>query len=449
MPSPAPPPPRKQSIATRVAIAAGTAAAIAALVGALSTGIFASELLYDRAEDAAHSTARALANELHEEAASGPAHLRIQDEIVHFGRIEARYIVSENGAEVFRSPLVVGSSWPAPGRCATVEGGKAVACTSEIGGVRVIALVAIPADEATLLLVALVAAALAAVIGSLIAWRSTRTVLEPLPRLARGASAIEPGHLDLGALGDDDGIEELDALRGQLRAAFQRADEALSTVARFGANAAHELRSPLAALRAELELAIEQEHMDVETMKEVRARVVHLSDLIERLLVLASPRERIVGARETVSLREIAEDVLARPATTIEAAARVRAELDPISDEGRIDGDRALLRSLVENGVANACKFASGKARVRVRRVASEVLLEIDDDGPGLGDEDLERVFEPFFRTERARASDVAGHGLGLALVAHITRLHGGTASMRRGELGGACLRIALPASLG
>ena len=83
---------RKQSIATRVAVAAGMAAAVAALVGALTTGIFASRLFYDRAEDAAHSTARALAHELHEETASGPAHDRIQDEIVHYGRIEARYV---------------------------------------------------------------------------------------------------------------------------------------------------------------------------------------------------------------------------------------------------------------------------------------------------------------------------------------------------------------------
>jgi signal transduction histidine kinase len=444
----APSPPRKQSIATRVAVAGGTAAAVAALVGALSTGIFASELLYDHAEDAAHSTARALANELHEEAASGPAHERIQDEIVHFGRIEARYVVSEAGAEIFRSPLVQGERWPAPDRCASVEGGKSIACTSEVGTIRVVALVAIPLDEATLVLVALVAAALAALIGSLIAWRSTRTVLEPLPRLARGASAIEPGRLDLGALGEDDGIEELDALRGQLRTAFRRADEALSTVARFGANAAHELRSPLAALRAEVELAIEQQHMDVETMKDVRARVMLLSDLIERLLVLASPRERIASSRETVSLREIAEDVLARPPTTVEAAARVRAELDPSSEEGRVNGDRALLRALVENAVGNACKFAQSKARARVRRIGSEVVLEVEDDGPGLGDEDLERVFEPFFRTERARASEVGGHGLGLALVSHIARMHGGQPAMTRGGLGGACLRITLPASL-
>lgn len=441
--------PRKQSIATRVSLAAGTAAALAALLGALATGVFAGGLLYEHAEGAAHSTARALAHELHEERASGPAHERIQDEIVHFGRIEARYVVDEDGAEVFRSPGVAGSAWPTDDACTSVEGGRSIACTSEVGTVRVVALVEIPLDEATLLLVALVAAALAALTGSLIAWRSTRTVLEPLPRLARGASAIEPGRLDLGALGEDDGIEELDALRGQLRAAFQRADEALSSFARFGANAAHELRQPLATLRAELELAIEQGQMDVEALTEARARVVYLSELVERLLVLASPRERIRGAGETVSLRELAEDALAHPPSSLEAAARVRAELDPESDEGRVDGDRALLRSMMENAIGNACKFASARARVRVRQVGAEVVLEVEDDGPGLGSEDLERVFEPFFRTERAVESGASGHGLGLALVQHIARMHRGRATMARGELGGARLRVSPPASFG
>lgn len=449
MAPPGPAATQKESIATRVALAAGMAAAVAALVGALSTGIFASELFYDHAEDAAHSTARALAHELHEEAASGPAHERIQDEIVHYGRIEARYVVSENDEEVFRSAGVEGDAWPGPDECARAERGKAIACTSAFGAIRVVAIVGVPADEATLVLAALAAAVLAALIGSLVAWRSTRTALEPLPRLARGAASIEPGRLDLGALGDDDGLEEIDALRGQLRTAFQRADEALKTVARFGANAAHELRAPLSALKAEVELGIEEGQMDVETMKDVRARVVHLSDLIERLLVLASPREPLLSNKETVSLREIVEDVVARPPSTVDAAARVRAELDPESDEARVDGDRALLRSLIENGVGNACKFASTTARVRLRHEGANVIVDVDDDGPGLGDEDLQRVFEPFFRTERARASATTGHGLGLALVAHVTRMHGGTVAMSRGELGGARLRITLPASFG
>jgi signal transduction histidine kinase len=73
----------------------------------------------------------------------------------------------------------------------------------------------------------------------------------------------------------------------------------------------------------------------------------------------------------------------------------------------------------------------------------------IDDDGPGLGEEDLERVFEPFFRTERARTSNTLGHGLGLALVRHVARMHGGDATMTRADLGGARLQIRLPASFG
>lgn len=439
----------KESIARRVARAAGLASAVAALIGAIATGIFATEILNDRAEDAAHTTSRALAHELHEERASGPAHERIEDEIVHFGRIEARYVVTEHGREVYRSPHVVGDAWPASGACGRVEERKAIACTTEVGAISVVAIVTEPVDESLVVLVALVVAAIAAAFGFAIAWGSTRAALEPLPRLARGAARIVPGRLDLSALGQDDGLEEVDALRDQLRTSFQRAEDAIATLARFGAVAAHELRAPLATLKAELELAIETGQMDVVALEDARARVVHLSDLVERLLVLALPREQAFKVEETVSLRELAEESVAQPPTSIDAARRVRATLDPASEEGRVNGDRALLRAMIDNGVGNACKFARGEVRVRVRRSGEEVVLEVDDDGPGLGEEDLARVFEPFFRTERARAAEPSGHGLGLALVAHVVRVHGGQVAMTRGDLGGARLRITLPASLG
>ncbi len=439
----------KESIARRVARAAGVASAVAALLAAIATGVVATELLNERAEDAAHSTSRALAHELHEERASGPAHERIEDEIVHFGRIEARYVVREDGREVYRSPRVVGDEWPADGRCGRVEERRAIACTTEVGAIMVVAIVTEPVDETVVVFTALVVAAIAAAFGFAIAWSSTRAVLEPLPKLARGAASLVPGRLDLSALGTDDGLEEIDALRGQLRASFQRAEDALAALGRFGAVAAHELRSPLAALGAEIELAIEAGHMDVAALEDARARVAHLSDLVERLLVLASPRDQAFEVEETLSLRELAEESVAQPPSSIDSAGRVRAVIDPSSDDGRVDGDRTLLRAMIDNGVSNGCKFARSEVRVRVRQAGEQVVLEIDDDGPGLGAEDLARVFEPFYRTERARAAEPKGLGLGLALVADVVRMHRGTVEMTHAELGGARLRVTLPASAG
>jgi signal transduction histidine kinase len=436
------------SVAGRVARAAGLAAAIASLVAALFTGGFGFELLRKHTENAASSAAQSLAQELHEEEASGPIRARIPDEIRHFGRMDVRYVVFEDGEEVYRSNELPERAWPAAGDCTRWDEEQAEVCTSTVGDVRVVTVMKVPADESTLVLGALLAAITAAALGMVVAFSSTRQALEPLSRLARGAASIQPGRLDARALGEDEGLEEIDALRGQLRAAFHRSDDAVKTLARFGATAAHELRGPLASLRAELDLAIEHRHMELDTMHDLAQRIEHLSSLVEQLLMIAAPEQRTLRVSEVVALRALVDDVVTRPAPTLAAAGRVIATVDATSDEGLVEGDRALLRSLIDNGVDNARKFARSTVHVRVRRDQQSVVVEVEDDGPGLADDELTKVFEPFFRSERARESGVEGHGLGLALVRQIARMHGGDAEMARSELGGARLTVRMKAAL-
>ncbi len=121
-------------------------------------------------------------------------------------------------------------------------------------------------------------------------------------------------------------------------------------------------------------------------------------------------------------------------------AARVQAEL---AADGLVRGDATVLRSVVTNAVKNALSYSDGGVTVRVAREGDDVVLRVDDQGPGLGAEGRARAFEPFYRGTAARQG--SGHGIGLALIAHVVGAHGGRVRFLPEEPG-AKLEVRLPA---
>ncbi|MBL8955693.1 MAG: HAMP domain-containing histidine kinase, partial [Myxococcaceae bacterium] len=186
-----------------------------------------------------------------------------------------------------------------------------------------------------------------------------------------------------------------------------------------------ELRTPLTAVRAELELLAERQSETPAELKQALATVARLGGLIDKLLVLARPLSEAHLANEAVSLRDVVEDVLAELPAPERERVTVRGEAD-----ATVRGDPTLLHAMLLNAISNALKFGR---RVAVEVVpepsAAQAVLRVDDDGPGVPRAERERVFQPFVRSARAREEGVAGHGLGLALIRHIARLHGGTAT--------------------
>ena len=214
----------------------------------------------------------------------------------------------------------------------------------------------------------------------------------------------------------------------------------------FTAAVSHELRTPLARLLTLLESAllpdadplalIDQARGEVELIDELIGEVLFLSELEtgREVVALGSTRVRPV-------LDEVVEGLAARAAR---AAVEIRVEADPALE---LPLRRRMLRVVVENLLENAIRYAGDGAHVEVavrRRRRGRIVLRVADDGPGVADEDLPRIFERFYRADRARAS--RGTGLGLAIVKHVVTSAGGTVEARAGLGAGLEIRCSFPA---
>jgi signal transduction histidine kinase len=218
-----------------------------------------------------------------------------------------------------------------------------------------------------------------------------------------------------------------------------RFDEEMAQARRFAHNAAHELRTPLATMRAELELLRESKSMtttDAEAAERVLTTAARIERSLDRLLILSS--EPTAAPSDAVSVTELAEAVLDR--LTTEQRARITVSA---ADDLLTPGDAQLLEILAANAIDNALKFSTERIEWRIDEERDRVRMTFLDRGPGIAAADRERVFEAFYRAQHARAN-VAGQGIGLALIAHIARLHGGRARFLD-VAAGAALEITLP----
>jgi len=333
------------------------------------------------------------------------------------------------------------------GACEThfAESGRVRACARSYRSWFLVA--AQPIDERRLyVLYALslaFAVALGAAVGALSSAGLTRWALGPLERMVRALRESRPRPERLLELGAPSEVEEVEAVRAALADRARQIQGLIEQTSRFAADAAHELRTPLTALRAELELLLEDgETRDRPALERAVVRVTRLGELVNRLLILALPESDLSAGFETVALSEVAEDLLAE----LSPAERARVRLE-LQSEGLVRGDTELLRSLLSNALGNALKFSSGEDVVlRLRDGAEDgtdtVVIETIDRGPGIPREFRQRVFEPFFRI---RADATRGHGLGLALIGHIVRVHGGSARFVDVSAG-TSLELVLPA---
>ncbi len=196
----------------------------------------------------------------------------------------------------------------------------------------------------------------------------------------------------------------------------------------------HDLRTPLTRLRFRIE--------DVE--EDLRVGMLHEVDEMEAMItsVLAFIRDASEpGSREKLDLSTIVEDV-------VEDAVFVGRDVElTLNEKAPVEVDAIGMRRLLANLVENAVKYGD-HARVRLFTDRSDAVTEVSDDGPGLPDDELERVFEPFYRASAARASDKQGSGLGLAVCRSIARAHGGDVSLMRGERG-LIAQVRLPLAYG
>jgi signal transduction histidine kinase len=173
----------------------------------------------------------------------------------------------------------------------------------------------------------------------------------------------------------------------------------------------------------------------------VLAEDLRLQRLAEDLLLLTRADEQTLALRRRpVDL----DDLVFDEARRLRETGGLRVDTTAVS-AGRVEGDAGALRRVLRNLGDNAARHARGRLAFSVAERDGTVLLEVEDDGPGIPEADRTRVFERFVRLDDARARDGGGSGLGLAIVAEVVAAHGGTVAIASGRLGGARVEVTLP----
>jgi signal transduction histidine kinase len=280
--------------------------------------------------------------------------------------------------------------------------------------------------------------ALAAVLG----WILSGRALRPVQHVTAAARAASEHNLSarVALHGPRDELHELaetfDEMLGRLQAAFE-------SQKRFIANASHELRTPLAVIRTTVDVVAGDPNSTPDDLRgmaaDVRAAVDHAERLIGALLILAR-NERGLSAHEEVDLATVAEDVLD---TASVGDRRVHATLEPAI----ISGDPLLAERVVANLVDNAARYnvPAGDIWVSTRTAAGSSELIVANTGPVINPADADRIFLPFQRLNERTSHD--GFGLGLAIVASVAAVHGGTATARPRIDGGLSVTVTIPSA--
>nr|WP_255479797.1 ATP-binding protein [Quadrisphaera sp. RL12-1S] len=301
-------------------------------------------------------------------------------------------------------------------------------------------------DEAETRLVLLFLAGAPLLVASLglAGWVLAGAALRPVADLTRRAARLSAAELDQ-RLPQPPGADEVAVLARTLNGMLDRLEQAVRREREFVDDAAHELRTPIAVLRGELELALrlgrDLPEDAAESLAAALGEAERLEHLAQDLLVLASA-ERGASARAAVDLAALAQ----REAPRLAAAHPVDVQVS--GPAAVVEGDERALGRLLANLVANA--ESAGAARVRVRTALADgdgpVQLVVADDGRGFPPELVATATERFTRGDAARTRSSSGAGLGLAIVAAVVSDHGGELELGHDdELGGAAVVVRLP----
>jgi signal transduction histidine kinase len=275
-----------------------------------------------------------------------------------------------------------------------------------------------------------------------VTWVMVTGALAPVERIRREVEEITGERLDR-RVPEPVARDEIQRLAATMNRMLARLQDSRERQQRFVADASHELRSPLAAIRQAAEVA--RSHPGALPEGELAEAVLEESGRMERLVeqLLLLTRTGGAGVRQS---RDVDVDDLA-----LAEARRVRRAGLTVDTSGvgaaRVRGDETALAQVVRNLTDNAARHARGAVVVTVRSAGDGVELVVEDDGAGIPEGERDRVFERFVRLDEARDRDAGGSGLGLAIVKEIVAAHGGTVAVTASSLGGARFVVHLPVS--
>jgi signal transduction histidine kinase len=273
-------------------------------------------------------------------------------------------------------------------------------------------------------------------------WYLAGRALKPVEDIRSQAEAITGTTLDR-RVPEPDTQDEVGRLARTMNAMLDRLEVSSRKQRQFVSDASHELRSPIASIRTNLEVALR--NADRADWPAVATRALEDDERMEEMVTDLLDLARLDEYEETapvsslpeVDLDELVLDETLRPHRSQIDTARVSA--------GRVHGRSEQLSRVVRNLLDNADRHARSRVALSLQNGAGAVELTVDDDGPGIAPDDRERVFERFTRLDDGRARDAGGLGLGLSMVKAIVERHGGTVEVTEAPIGGARFAVRLP----
>lgn len=291
----------------------------------------------------------------------------------------------------------------------------------------------------------LIITVLLALLGGVVTYFISGHALRPIREFSDKIEEVQAQNLSDSRI-EENNVKELNQLGISYNKMLERLSEAFEIQRQFTANAAHELRTPLALMQVQLDLYNSASHPgnDADTLQTIKM-VTEQNDKLNRMVktLLDMSELQTVGRDDKIILDAIVEEVLA--------------DLEPLAVEKNIKligkcedatmiGSDILIYRLVYNLVENAIKYNHplGQVTVTAYQRNKHVYLSVEDTGSGIPKELRERVFEPFFRVDKSRSRELGGVGLGLALVREIVRVHDGSITVKSNPSGGTIFEVVL-----
>lgn len=289
----------------------------------------------------------------------------------------------------------------------------------------------------------LIITVLLALLGGVVTYFISGHALRPIKEFSDKIEEVQAQNLSDSRI-EENNVKELNKLGISYNNMLERLSDAFEIQRQFTANAAHELRTPLALMQVQLDLYNSATHPgnDADTLQTIKM-VTEQNDKLNRMVktLLDMSELQTVGRDDKIILDAIVEEVLA--------------DLEPLAQEKNIKligkcedatmiGSDILIYRLVYNLVENAIKYNHplGQVTVTAYQRNKHVYLSVEDTGSGIPKELRERVFEPFFRVDKSRSRELGGVGLGLALVREIVRVHDGSICIKSGKTGGTIFEV-------
>lgn len=275
-----------------------------------------------------------------------------------------------------------------------------------------------------------------ALIGGAVTFFVSGRALKPLKEFSETVEKVQAQNLADYTI-EENRIAELDRLRTSYNKMLLRLSESFETQRQFTGNAAHELRTPLALIQAQLDLYHTTEHPDSttvagETIQMVTEQNERLSKLVRTLLDMSELQT--VSRNDRIELHSLIEEVLTdleplAQEKKVELIQRSQGAGAKADEELFLTGSDILIYRMLYNLVENAIKYnrEDGTVTVSAIRKKNEVVLTVSDTGNGIDEAFREQIFEPFFRVDKSRSRELGGVGLGLAMVREVVRVHNGT----------------------